>query len=78
MGVRWDAVGGRFNAHPPVKLVEGRQSASGGGLRQFDVTADGSRFLMIREGSDKSPAPDDSIIVVQNFVEDLKRLLPPK
>jgi len=42
----------------------------------YDITPDGQRFLMIKNpsGSDQ-PAPP-SLIVVQNWVEELTRLVP--
>ena len=45
--------------------------------RTYDVSPDGKRFLMIKEGGgpDQTPAPP-SIVVVQNWLEELKRLVP--
>ena len=45
--------------------------------RTYDVSPDGQRFLMIKAGggSDQAAAPP-SIIVVQNWFEELKRLVP--
>ena len=44
--------------------------------RSYDVSPDGQRFLMIKEGgTDRSAAPT-SLIVVQHWVEELKRLVP--
>ena len=46
-------------------------------FRSYDVAPDGQRFLMIKEGTgtdDDSPAPQ--IIVVQNWLEELRRLVP--
>jgi hypothetical protein len=44
----------------------------------YDISADAQRFLMLKEGgADGTPAPV-SIIVVQHWVEELKRLLPTK
>ena len=47
--------------------------------RTYDISPDGQRFLMIKEGggSDQTAAPA-SIIVVQHWVEELKRLVPTK
>ena len=45
--------------------------------RSYDISADGQRFLMIKEGGDGTTAPA-SIIVVQHWVEELKRLVPTK
>jgi len=43
--------------------------------RNYDVSRDGRRFLMIREDS---PAvfSDTELIYVQNWLEELKRLVP--
>jgi len=45
--------------------------------RTYDIAPDGQRFLMIKEGSsaDQAAAPR-SLIVVLNWVEELKRLVP--
>ena len=47
--------------------------------RMYDVSADGQRFLMIKEtsGADERP-PSPRIVLVQNWFEELKRLVPPK
>ena len=50
---------------------------AGNVIRHYDVTADGQRLLMIKD----NPATADSsaqIIVVQNWLEELKRLVPTK
>ena len=48
-------------------------------FRTYDVSLDGKRFLMIKEGGgpNQSAAPP-SIVVVQNWFEELKRLVPTK
>src|SRR5262245_28353818 len=43
--------------------------------RTFDVGVDGKRFLMIKPGSGD---PRQSLIVVENWLEELKRLVPTK
>ena len=47
--------------------------------RTYDISSDGQRFLLIKEGggADQSAAPPQ-IIVVQHFDEELKRLVPTK
>jgi hypothetical protein len=64
-------------ATPPTMLVkEGyRTSPAGNFGRTYDVAPDGQRFLMIKaqRGSDQTAAPA-SLIVVQHWVEELKRL----
>jgi hypothetical protein len=44
--------------------------------RSYDISPDGQRFLMIKEGGADGTAAPASIIVVQHWVEDLKRLVP--
>ena len=46
--------------------------------RTYDVSADGQRFLMIKEGTTDVSAPSPSLVVVEQWVEELKRLLPAK
>jgi len=44
--------------------------------RSYDVSPDGSRFLMIKEGGPDGTAPLPSLVVVQHWFEELKRLAP--
>ena len=44
----------------------------------YDISADGQRFLMIKEGGADGTAAPASIIVVQHWIEELKRLVPTK
>jgi hypothetical protein len=45
----------------------------------YDVSADGKRFLMIKETSVADEPPSSArIILVQNWFEELKRLVPTK
>ena len=75
------ARGATWSAGAPTKLFEGHYF-TGGSLfttRQYDVSPDGQRFLMIKEGggTDQTAAPAQ-VIVVQHWDEDLKRLVPTK
>jgi eukaryotic-like serine/threonine-protein kinase len=69
------AAGPNFSPGRPVRLFEGTgytgAGAQGGG-RTYDVSPDGSRFLMVRAG-DQSTTP---LVVVLNWFEELKRLAP--
>ena len=48
------------------------------GYRSYDISSDGQRFLMIKEGANGTEtAPSSTLVVVQNFLEELRRLLPP-
>jgi hypothetical protein len=70
-------------ASAPTKVVE-RGYVAGSGLvggnpfRNYDVSADGQRFLMIKAGSSNEVDTSQQIVVVQHFAEELKRLLPAK
>ena len=47
--------------------------------RSYDVSPDGRRFLMIKDGAGGTDtSPPLSLVVVQNWLEELKRLVPPK
>ena len=67
--------GASWAATPPTQLIkEGYLTTptidTG---RTYDIAPDGERFLMIK--ADRSAAPA-SLIVVQHWVEELKRLVP--
>jgi len=65
--------GPTFIAGNPTKLFDWRYGSNVGG-RTYDVSADSQRCLMIKDNA-SSPIPP-SIIVVQHWVEELKRLVP--
>jgi hypothetical protein len=73
--------GPTWEATVPAKLFEGRYYTGTVGQvgRNYDVTPDGQRFLMIKAsgGSESTPAPA-TFVVVQHFDEELKRLVPTK
>jgi serine/threonine-protein kinase len=73
--------GTMWSAGSATKVVEGRYYTGGNVYvaRQYDVSPDGQRFLMIKEGggSDQTAAPPQ-VIVVQHWTEELKRLVPTK
>ncbi len=51
---------------------------TGGAVRNYDITADSRRFLMIEaSGCDATGAPPQ-IVVGQHFDEELQRLVPAK
>jgi serine/threonine-protein kinase len=75
MAVPVHARGGTWSADNPVKLFGGLYAtgapASG---RNYDVSADGTRFLMVKEPAHVAAAAQ--IVVVQNWFEELRRLAP--
>jgi serine/threonine-protein kinase len=86
MAVPVEAGGSIWSAGAPVRLFAGEYYRGAetifnrvdprASTRQYDVAADG-RFLMIKEdATDTDAAP--SIVVVQNWFEELKRLVPTK
>jgi len=68
--------GGTWSSRTPEKVVDGPYAtgapASG---RNYDVSPDGKRFLMIREAPGEQPVVPH-IQLVQHWVEELDRLVP--
>jgi hypothetical protein len=65
--------GNDFSFGPPQQLFTGPfASAAGEVARSYDVSRDG-RFLMLQPADSNSTRTTASIIVVQNFIEELKR-----
>jgi serine/threonine-protein kinase len=67
-----------FSAGNPIKLLEGPYF-SPLNTRTYDVSGDGKRFLMIKSPPVTETAPDAtpaSLVVVLNWFEELKRLVP--
>jgi hypothetical protein len=78
MSVRVTARPGVWNAASPTKLFDsgyftGDQTFL---VRNFDVSPDGQRFLMIKAGTGGQAATSPHIVVVQNWLEELRRLVP--
>ena len=74
MAVRVNPGGGRWSSGSPAKVLEGPYVTRGlRDKRTYDVSADGKRFLMVKQPANQA-APQ--IVVVQNWAEELKRLVP--
>jgi len=58
------------------ELFSGRYLQAGG-LQNYDVTANGQRFLMVRT-LDPTPEPQTQLVLVQNWFEELKARVPTK
>ena len=73
------ARGQSWAATTPIQVVkEGYFTIPSWWGLSYDISPDGQRFLMIKEaGADGTAAPA-SIIVVQHWVDELKRLVPTK
>ena len=72
--------GALLTAGTPIRLIEGQYYRGTGNVaRTYDVSLDGTRFLMIKQGgASEQPSPSPTIVVVQNWVEELKRRVPTK
>jgi hypothetical protein len=68
---------GEFSFAAPVQLFSGRYfQFPSPGARTYDIAGDG-RFLMILPGDESTAAALASIVVVQNFNEELKQRVRP-
>jgi hypothetical protein len=75
MSVRVDPRGETWSAESPVRVLGGPYSTlSSQSGRSYDVSTDGKRFLVVKQRASATVAPQ--IIVVQNWFEELKRLVP--
>ena len=73
--------GDSFRFGSAEKALEGRYYMPGGtNSRTFDISADGKRFLMIKSVAPTSTDGNvtSNLVVVQNWFEELRRLLPAK
>jgi hypothetical protein len=70
--------GASFAAGNPTKLFEGPYflGAPTTGTRSYDVSPDGRRFLMVKDAGGDQTAARPEIVVVQHWLEELKRLVP--
>jgi eukaryotic-like serine/threonine-protein kinase len=78
MAVPIDPRGATWGAGAATKVVEGHYfTGAGNQTRQYDVSPDAQRFLMIKEGSGSDQtAATTSLIVVQHWFEELNQLAP--
>ena len=66
-----------FSAGNPTKLFDTRYYAAGN-ARTYDVSRDGQTFLMIKAAGGDSTSTPAGIVVVLNWVEELKARVPTK
>ena len=59
----------------PARILQGPYFYGNAG-RTFDIMPDGKRFLMIKPGGAGETAPSQNLVLVQNWFEELKRLVP--
>jgi len=70
-------IDGSFSASKPRLLFRGTGFILGMPNRTWDISLDGQRFLIVKEG-ERKPQPVTEMILVQNWLEELKRLVPVK
>lgn len=77
MMVSVDPRGATWSASRPERLlVPGYYTLAGGDFStSYDVSRDGQRFLMVKSDDDARPT-DARIVVVRNWFEELRRLVP--
>jgi serine/threonine-protein kinase len=66
-----------FAAGTPHVLFEGPFRVDGGAFRNYDVTPDGQRFLMVQEVQ-RPQARVSQMVLVENWAEELKQRVPVK
>jgi hypothetical protein len=59
----------------PRLLFEKPGYSSGSPIRAYDLSLDSQRFLMVKE-EQRKPSPATEMVLVQNWFEELKRLVP--
>jgi serine/threonine-protein kinase len=72
MAVPVDASGPSWRSGNPMRIIDRGYLSLGGGVRNFDISRDGQRFLTVKSSAAFPP----QIVVVQNWLEELKRLVP--
>ncbi len=60
----------------PVQLFQGPYFRQGLSARTYDVSPDGRRFLMIKEAGSSATGAAPYIVVVENWLQELNRLVP--
>lgn len=65
----------RFAAGIPARIIDGPYFI-GGPYRSYDISRDGRRFLMIKPDRPVGSPSGGTIVVVQNWADELQRLLP--
>ena len=69
---------GRFSVSTPGRVFEHRYGSDPAGLvaRSYDMSHDGQRFLLLKSASDSgAPATAPDVLLVQNWAEDLGRMM---
>ena len=63
---------------PALVVKEGYYTSPGNPGRTYDISPDGQRFLMIKDRTAGQTAAPAGLIVIEHWVDELKRLVPTK
>jgi len=66
---------GGFATSKPRLLFDKAGYSTASPIRGYDLSLDSQRFLMVKL-EDRKPSPVTEMILVQNWFEELKRLIP--
>ena len=74
------ADGAAWSVGAPTKVLDGHYVVRpvGNVYRNYDIAADGQKFLMVKAAGDDLTGGPPQIVVVKHFDEELKRLVPTK
>jgi serine/threonine-protein kinase len=67
--------GSTFSAATPSKLFDAGKYSMPFPPRHYDVSADGERFLMVKDAAGDSNEPPASMVVVEHWFEELEQLV---
>jgi len=71
------AEGDSFRAENPRQWSSGRVQRRGQISRTFDVHPDGQRFAVLKAADEQAEDKRDHVVLVLNFFDELRRLVPP-
>ena len=57
-------------------IVSNTGYASGGIWRSYDISPDGQRFLVMKQDASSGQSAAPGFVVVQNWIEELRKLVP--
>jgi serine/threonine-protein kinase len=78
MVASYSVQGGSFHRETPRPWCDTRLVVTNIGSRTFDLHPDGKRFAIIQPVAEPADARHRSVVLVQNFFDELRRLAPPK
>ena len=78
IAVPFEVTGATWRAGAPARLLDAKYAAPGN-MFNYDIAPDGRRFLMLKEtGHDDESVAKADLVVVLNWIEELKQRLPLK